>query len=212
MIAAQCKQTATEEPGRSVQQCIPKLARTAISLASLNPAGWRNTHRCFVAGAYIEVYRPRVDELVRATRLDDISKGRGSALCDESDQKAKPFFGHPIWPMSGSPRLSERCAGTAAWFRQRRHHGRYRMKERASGPRYLSLRGRGILDRPSTQKLARRLCTRAACSFDPLNDRVPTYTSCAMLTIQQELASRRVRLRDCFRVVRSSRDRRSSFS
>ena len=52
--------------------------------------------------AYVDGVSTRsVDDLVRALGMDGISRSQVSRLCEEIDEKVKPFLGRPIegdWP------------------------------------------------------------------------------------------------------------------
>ena len=55
-----------------------------------------------VQEAYVQGVSTRsVDDLVRAMGMDGISKSEVSRMCEEIDDKVKPFLGRPIegdWP------------------------------------------------------------------------------------------------------------------
>ena len=104
MLNATAIATATfETRAGTVELPIPRL-RTGSSFPSfLEPR--RRAEKAIasvVPEAYVHGVSTRsVDDLVRALGMDGVSKSEVSRLCEEIDEKVKPFLGRPIegdWP------------------------------------------------------------------------------------------------------------------
>ena len=87
----------------TVELRIPKLRKGSYFPGFLEPR--RMAEKALTAviqEAYIQGVSTRsVDELVQAMGLDGVSKSQVSRLCEEIDEKVKPFLGRPIegdWP------------------------------------------------------------------------------------------------------------------
>jgi transposase-like protein len=87
----------------SVELRIPKLRKGSYFPSFLEPRRLaEKAIAAVVQEAYVHGVSTRsVDDLVRALGLDGISKSQVSRLCEEIDEKIKPFLGRPIegdWP------------------------------------------------------------------------------------------------------------------
>ena len=87
----------------SVELRIPKLRKGSYFPSFLEPRRLaEKAIAAVVQEAYVHGVSTRsVDDLVRALGLDGISKSQVSRLCEEIDEKVKPFLGRPIegdWP------------------------------------------------------------------------------------------------------------------
>ena len=82
----------------SVELRIPKLRKGSYFLSFLEPRRLaEKAIAAVVQEAYVHGVSTRsVDDLVRALGLDGISKSQVSQLCEEIDEKVKPFLGRPI--------------------------------------------------------------------------------------------------------------------
>jgi putative transposase len=86
-----------------VELRIPKLRKGSYFPGFLEPRRMaEKAIAAVVQEAYIQGESTRsVDELVQAMGLDGISKSQVSRLCEEIDERVKPFLGRPIegdWP------------------------------------------------------------------------------------------------------------------
>jgi len=87
----------------TVELRIPKLRKGSYFPGFLEPRRMaEKAIAAVVQEAYIQGVSTRsVDELVQAMGLDGISKSQVSRLCEEIDERVKPFLGRPIegdWP------------------------------------------------------------------------------------------------------------------
>jgi transposase-like protein len=87
----------------TVELRIPKLRKGSYFPSFLEPRRLaEKAIAAVVQEAYIQGVSTRsVDDLVRALGMDGISKSQVSRLCEEIDEKVKPFLGRPIegdWP------------------------------------------------------------------------------------------------------------------
>ena len=87
----------------TVELRIPKLRKGSYFPGFLEPRHpAEKAITAVVQEAYIQGVSTRsVDDLVRALGMDGISKSQVSRLCEEIDEKVKPFLGRPIegdWP------------------------------------------------------------------------------------------------------------------
>src|SRR5476649_1206495 len=87
----------------TVELRIPKLRRSSYFPGFLEPRRMaEKALAAVVQEAYIQGVSTRsVDELVKAMGASGISKSQVSRLCEEIDEKIKPFLGRPIegdWP------------------------------------------------------------------------------------------------------------------
>jgi putative transposase len=87
----------------TVELRIPKLRRGSYFPGFLEPRRLaEKAIAAVVQEAYVHGVSTRsVDDLVRALGMDGISKSQVSRLCEEIDEKVKPFLGRPIegdWP------------------------------------------------------------------------------------------------------------------
>src|ERR1700756_3462616 len=87
----------------TVELRIPKLRKGSYFPCFLEPRRMaEKAIAAVVQEAYIQGVSTRsVDELVKAMGLDGISKSQVSRLCEEIDERVKPFLGRPIegdWP------------------------------------------------------------------------------------------------------------------
>jgi len=87
----------------TVELRIPKLRKGSYFPSFLEPRRMaEKAIAAVVQEAYIQGVSTRsVDELVQAMGMDGISKSQVSRLCEEIDEKVKPFLGRPIegdWP------------------------------------------------------------------------------------------------------------------
>ena len=112
--------------------------------------------------AYVQGVSTRsVDELVQAMGMDGISKSQVSRLCEEIDEKVKPFLGRPIegdWPYVwlDATYLKVRRAGRIVSIAVRHRDRRQRRRPaRGAGPGHLPLRSRDFWS-DFLRKLARR--------------------------------------------------------
>src|SRR6202142_3963872 len=87
----------------TVELRIPKLRKGSYFPGFLEPRRMaEKAIAAVVQEAYIQGVSTRsVDELVQAMGLDGISKSQVSRLCEEIDERVKPFLGRPMegdWP------------------------------------------------------------------------------------------------------------------
>jgi putative transposase len=87
----------------TVELRIPKLRKGSYFPGFLEPRRLaEKAIAAVVQEAYVQGVSTRsVDDLVRALGMDGISKSQVSRLCEEIDEKVKPFLGRPIegdWP------------------------------------------------------------------------------------------------------------------
>jgi putative transposase len=87
----------------TVELRIPKLRKGSYFPGFLEPRRLaEKAIAAVVQEAYVQGVSTRsVDDLVRAMGMDGISKSQVSRLCEEIDEKVKPFLGRPIegdWP------------------------------------------------------------------------------------------------------------------
>ena len=87
----------------TVELRIPKLRKGSYFPSFLEPRRMaEKAIAAVVQEAYVQGVSTRsVDELVQAMGMDGISKSQVSRLCEELDEKVKPFLGRPIegeWP------------------------------------------------------------------------------------------------------------------
>jgi putative transposase len=87
----------------TVELRIPKLRKGSYFPGFLDPRRLaEKAIAAVVQEAYVQGVSTRsVDDLVRALGMDGISKSQVSRLCEEIDEKVKPFLGRPIegdWP------------------------------------------------------------------------------------------------------------------
>ena len=87
----------------AVELRIPKLRKGSYFPGFLEPRRLaEKAIAAVVQEAYVQGVSTRsVDDLVRAMGMDGISKSQVSRLCEEIDEKVKPFLGRPIegdWP------------------------------------------------------------------------------------------------------------------
>src|SRR5579863_2568737 len=87
----------------TVELRIPKLRQGSCFPGFLEPRRLaEKAIAAVVQEAYVQGVSTRsVDDLVRALGMDGISKSQVSRLCEEIDEKVKPFLGRPIegdWP------------------------------------------------------------------------------------------------------------------
>src|SRR5208283_680954 len=87
----------------TVELRIPKLRKGSYFPAFLEPRRLaEKAIAAVVQEAYVHGVSTRsVDDLVRAMGMDGISRSQVSRLCEEIDEKVKPFLGRPIegdWP------------------------------------------------------------------------------------------------------------------
>jgi len=87
----------------SVELRIPKLRKGSYFPSFLEPRRLaEKAIAAVVQEAYVHGVSTRsVDDIVRALGMDGISKSQVSRLCEEIDEKVKPFLGRPIegdWP------------------------------------------------------------------------------------------------------------------
>ena len=87
----------------TVELRIPKLCKGSYFPGFLEPRRLaEKAIAAVVQEAYVQGVSTRsVDDLVRAMGMDGISKSQVSRLCEEIDEKVKPFLGRPIegdWP------------------------------------------------------------------------------------------------------------------
>ncbi len=87
----------------TVELRIPKLRKGSYFPSFLEPRRLaEKAIAAVVQEAYVQGVSTRsVDDLVRAMGMDGISKSQVSRLCEEIDEKVKPFLGRPIegdWP------------------------------------------------------------------------------------------------------------------
>ena len=104
MLNATAIATATfETRAGTVELRIPRLRKGSSFPSFLEPR--RRAEKAIasvVPEAYVHGVSTRsVDDLVRALGMDGISRSQVSRLCEEIDEKVKPFLGRPIegdWP------------------------------------------------------------------------------------------------------------------
>ncbi len=87
----------------TVELRVPKLRKGSYFPSFLEPRRLaEKAIAAVVQEAYVHGVSTRsVDDLVRALGMDGISRSQVSRLCEEIDEKVKPFLGHPIegdWP------------------------------------------------------------------------------------------------------------------
>jgi putative transposase len=87
----------------TVELRIPKLRKGSYFPSFLEPRRMaEKAIAAVVQEAYVQGVSTRsVDELVQAMGMEGISKSQVSRLCEELDEKVKPFLGRPIegeWP------------------------------------------------------------------------------------------------------------------
>ena len=99
----------------TVELRIPKLRKGSYFPGFLEPRRLaEKAIAAVVQEAYVHGVSTRsVDDLVRALGMDGISRSQVSRLCEELDEKVKPFLGRPIegdwpyvWPYLNSKRGS----------------------------------------------------------------------------------------------------------
>ena len=102
----------------TVELRIPKLRKGSYFPGFLEPRRLaEKAIAAVVQEAYVHGVSTRsVDDLVRALGMDGISKSQVSRLCEELDEKVKPFLGRPIegdWPYVwlDATYLKVRCGG-----------------------------------------------------------------------------------------------------
>ena len=154
----------------TVELRIPKLRKGSYFPGFLEPRRLaEKAIAAVVQEAYVHGVSTRsVDELVRALGMDGISKSQVSRLCEEIDEKVKPFLGRPIegdWPYrlagrhlpEGPPRRPHRLDRRGG-----RHRRQRRRPARGARPRHLPLGSRDILGRVPAQAGASRPARRQA--------------------------------------------------
>src|SRR5487761_1024225 len=87
----------------TIELRIPKLRKGSYFPGFLEPRRMaEKAIAAVVQEAYVQGVSTRsVDKLVQAMGMDGISKSQVSRLCEELDEKVKPFLGRPIegdWP------------------------------------------------------------------------------------------------------------------
>ncbi len=154
----------------TVELRIPKLRKGSYFPGFLEPRRLaEKAIAAVVQEAYVQGVSTRsVDDLVRAMGMDGISKSQVSRLCEEIDEKVKPFLGRPIegdWPYVWldatylKVRRGGRIVSIAVVDRHRRQQ---RRPARSARPRHLPLGSRDVLGRVPAQAGAARPARRQA--------------------------------------------------
>jgi len=138
----------------TVELRIPKLRKGSSFPHFLEPRRMaEKAIAAVVQEAYVQGVSTRsVDDLVRALGMDGVSKSEVSRLCEEIDDKVRPFLGRPIegdWPYVwlDATYVKVRRGGRILDRDRHRHRRQRRRPARGARPRRLPLRSRYVLGR-----------------------------------------------------------------